>query len=153
MSEWELIPAAILLLGASMYFGTGWSLTLFTLPNAPRMTVANYHDQIVGPIARATRFFTVLTAVMIAAAVALIVGEWSSWYVLAPVAVLAAVVAATLVTMLGIFPYNRRLREGIQDEAELQEVLRKWIRWNSVRLGLWTGQWVAMATYFALKAR
>jgi hypothetical protein len=136
-----------------MYLGTGWSLSLFTLPNRPRMTVDNYHDQIVGPIARASRFFTWMTVVMIGAAIALIVAEWGSGYVIAPAVVLAAVVAATLLTLLGIFPYNRRLRAGIHDNAELQEVLRKWIAWNWIRLMLWTAQWVAMATYFALKAR
>jgi hypothetical protein len=153
VSDWELIPAGILLLCASMYFGTGWSLALFTLPNAPRWTVATYHDQIVGPIQRATLLFTGLTTVMIVAAVALLVGEWGSSYVLWPAIVLAAVAGATLLTTLALFPYNRRLRAGIRDEAELRQVLRSWISWNWLRLALWSAQWAAIATWFALKAR
>ena len=153
MSVWELTVAGVLLLCTSMYLGTGWSLALFTLPNRPRMTVANYHDQIVGPIRRATRFFTWMTVVMIGAAIALIVAEWGSPYVIAPAVVLACAVGATLVTTLLLFPYNRRLTAGIEDEAELQEVLGSWIARNWVRLALWTGQWAAMATYFALQAR
>jgi Mn2+/Fe2+ NRAMP family transporter len=153
VSAWELVAAAVLLLCASMYFGTGWSLALFTLPNRPHMTVDNYHDQIVGPIRRATRFFTWMTVVMIAAAAILIVGEWGSAYVIAPALVLACVVGATLVTVLALFPHNKKLRAGIQDNAELQRVLGKWIVWNWVRMLFWTGQWAAIATYFALKAR
>jgi hypothetical protein len=153
LSTWELVAAGVLLLCTSMYLGTGWSLALFTLPNRPRMRVDNYHDQIVGPIRRATRFFTWMTVVMIGAAIALLVGEWGSAYVIAPALVLAGVVGAALLTMLALFPFNRRLTAGIKDEAELQQVLGKWIAWNWVRLLLWTGQWVAMATYFALKAR
>lgn len=153
MSAWELTAAGVLLLCSSLYLGTGWSLALFTLPNRPNMTIDNYHDQIVGPIRRATRFFASVTVVMIAAGIALIVAEWSSAYVIAPALVLAGVVGATLLTTLAIFPYNRRLTAGIKDNAELQHVLGKWISWNWARLILWTGEWAAMATYFALKAR
>lgn len=153
MSDWELIPAGVLLLCASMYLGTGWSLSLFTIPNRVTMTPANYYDQIVAPIKRATRFFTVMVAVMIAAAIALIVAEWGSWYLAAPAVVLGAVVGAAGLTMLFIFPHNRRLAARITDHAELQEVLGKWIALNWVRIWFWTAQWVAIATYFALKAR
>jgi hypothetical protein len=153
MTAWELTVAGVLLLCASLYLGTGWSLTLFTLPNRPHMTVDNYHDQIVGPIRRATRFFASVTVAMIAGAIALIAAEWGSAYVIAPALVLAGVVGATLLTTLAIFPHNRRLREGIRENVELQQVLGKWIAWNWVRLFLWSGEWTAMATYFALKAR
>jgi hypothetical protein len=150
---WELVVAGVLLLCASMYLGTGWSLSLFTLPNRATMTAANYYDQIVAPIKRATRFFTVMTVVMIGAAIALVVAEWGSAYVAAPAVVLGAVAAATGLTMLFIFPHNRRLAARITDDAELQQVLGKWIFLNWIRLWFWSAQWVAMATYFAFKAR
>ncbi len=153
MAGWEIAVTMVLFLCASMYLGTGWSLSLFTLPGRRQMTVGNYYDQIIAPIARATRFFTVMTVVMIAAAVALIVAEWGSWYVLAPITVLAAIVGATLLTTLVIFRYNRRLKARITDEAELREVLERWAFWNWFRLALWTSQWVAMAVYVALKLR
>ncbi len=153
MAGWEIAVALVLFACASMYLGTGWSLTLFTLPGRRGMTVDNYYDQIVAPIARATRFFTVMTIVMVAAAIALIVAEWGSWYILAPIAVLVAVVGATLLTTLVIFRYNRRLKARIADPAELREVLERWAFWNWFRLALWTSQWVAMAVFFALKLR
>jgi hypothetical protein len=153
MSDWEIVVTMVLLACASIYLGTGWSLALFTLPGRRAWTVDNYYDQVMAPIARATRFFTVMTIVMIACCVALIVGEWGSWYVLAPIAVLAAVVGATLLTTLVIFRYNRRLRERIADPAELHLVLEQWVRWNWLRLALWTAQWVAVAVYVGLKLR
>jgi hypothetical protein len=153
MAGWQIAVTMVLFLCASMYLGTGWSLTLFTLPGRHAMTVDTYYDQIMAPIQRATRFFTWMTLVMVACAIALIVAEWGSWYVLAPIAVLVAVVAATLLTTLVIFRFNRRLRERIRDEGELRQVLERWVFWNWFRLGLWTSQWVAMAVYVALKLR
>jgi Domain of unknown function (DUF1772) len=153
MEGWEIAVTMVLFLCASMYLGTGWSLALFTLPGRQSMTVDNYYDQIVAPIKRATRFFTGMTIVMIGAAIALIVAEWGSAYILAPIAVLAAVVAATLLTTLVLFRYNRRLKERITDEAELREVLERWAFWNWFRLAFWTSQWVALAVYIGLKLR
>jgi hypothetical protein len=153
METWEIVVTMVLFLCASMYLGTGWSLTLFTLPGRHAMTVDTYYDQIMAPIQRATRFFTWMTIVMIAAAIALIVAEWGSWYIFAPIAVLAAVVGATLLTTLVIFRYNRRLKERIRDEAELREVLERWVFWHWFRLALWTSQWVAIAVFVALKLR
>jgi hypothetical protein len=153
MAAWEIVVTMVLFLCASMYLGTGWSLTLFTLPGRHAMTVDTYYDQIMAPIQRATRVFTWMTIVMIAAAIALIVAEWSSWYMLAPIAVLVAVAGATLLTTLVIFRYNRRLRERIRDEAELHQVLERWVFWHWFRLALWTSQWVAVAVFVALKLR
>ena len=153
MEAWEIAVTMVLFLCASMYLGTGWSLTLFTLPGRHTMTVDTYYDQIMAPIQRATRFFTWMTIVMIAAAIALVVAEWGSWYMLAPITVLIAVVGATLLTTLVIFRYNRRLRERIRDDAELREVLERWVFWHWFRLALWTLQWVAMAVFVALKLR
>jgi hypothetical protein len=153
MRGWVIADAMVLLLCASMYLGTGWSLTLFTLPGRHAMTVHTYYDQIIAPIQRATRFFTGMTIVMVVTAIALIVAEWGDPYVLAPIAVLAAVVGATALTTLVIFRYNRRLKAGITDERELHEVLERWAFWNWFRLALWTAQWVSVAVYVALKLR
>jgi|SRR5829696_8688244 len=153
MSGWVIADAMLLFLCASIYLGTGWSLALFTLPGRHTMTVHTYYDQIIAPIQRATRFFTVMTIVMVVAAIALVVAEWDSAYVLAPIAVLAAVVGATLLTTLVLFRYNRRLKARITDERELHEVLDRWVSWNWARLALWTAEWGAMAVYFGAKLR
>jgi hypothetical protein len=152
MSAWELTVTGILLLTASVYLGTGWSLIIFQFPSRPKLTVDNYYEMFVPPVHRATRFFTWWTMVMIAAAIALIVAEWHSAYVIAPVILLAGVIAATVLTVKFIIPWNKRL-EHVTDNAELQDILRNWMRLNVVRVSLWTVQWAAIATYVLLKAR
>jgi hypothetical protein len=153
MPDWQIVVTMVLFACASIYLGTGWSLALFTLPGRHGWTVDTYYDQVMAPIARATRIFTVMTIVMLVCAAALIVAERGSAYVLAPIAVLVAVVGATLLTTLVIFRYNQRLRGRITDPAELRDVLERWVGWNWLRLALWTAQWVATAVYVGLKLR
>jgi Domain of unknown function (DUF1772) len=151
MSWWKILDASVLLLCASMYLGTGWSLVLFSFPGRDKLTVDNYYDQFVPPVERATKFFTWWTVLMMAAAVVLIIVEWHSAHVIAPAVLLAAVIAATGLTMKFIFPYNKRMEEHIRDPAELQVVLGKWIRLNWIRTLLWTVEWAAIATWFAVR--
>jgi Mn2+/Fe2+ NRAMP family transporter len=153
VNAWLILDASVLLLCASMYLGTGWSLVLFSFPGRRHLTVDNYYEQFVPPVHRATRFFTWMTVVMIAAAIVLIVAERASWYVIAPAVVLAGVVAATVLTLKFILPYNKRMDSHITDNAELQTLLGKWMFLNWIRTSLWTVQWIAIATYFALHLR
>jgi Mn2+/Fe2+ NRAMP family transporter len=153
MSDWLILDATLLLLCASMYLGTGWSLVLFSFPSRATLRVDNYYDQFVPPVERATRFFTWMTTVMIAAAIVLIVADRSSAYVIAPAIVLASVIAATALTIKFIFPYNKQMEARITDEHELQSVLGKWMRLNWIRVSLWTVQWFAIAGYFAFRLR
>lgn len=153
MNGWLIFDAALLLLCASMYLGTGWSLVLFSFPSRSALNVDNYYEEFVPPVTRATRFFTWMTTVMIASAIGLIAGEWGGAYVAAPAVVLAGVLAATALTIKFIFPYNRRMAAGIKDERELQSVLGKWMLLNWIRVSLWTVQWVAITAYFAFHLR
>ena len=153
MAWWLILDAAVLLLCTSVYLGTGWSLVLFSFPSRPELTTDNYYEPFVPPVQRATRFFTWWTAVMMAAAVVLIVSERTSAYVIAPSLVLASVIAATALTVKFIFPYNRRMAAHIRDEVELQLVLGRWIRLNWIRVTLWTFQWAAITTWFAVHLR
>lgn len=146
----------LLFLCASMYLGTGWSLLLFSAPIVPELTIDNYYLQFVPQVQAATDFFTPMTMVMIVCCVVFIVEEWKSakkWY---PIVILVLVVLATLLTMYVIFPYNDQMAAGIKDQELLQKVLHKWINLCSVRLSLWTLQWLTMAVYFfqiALKTK
>jgi hypothetical protein len=139
----------VLLACVSMYFGTGWSLVLFSFPTRPRLTVDNYYEQFVVQVKLATRFFTGMTTVMLAAAVVMLISEWGDrWW--APAIVLAGVVAATALTVWFIFPLNKRMQARITDPVELGETLDRWMALNRVRVALWTVQWLSMATYFGL---
>lgn len=144
-----LILAYLLLLACtSMYFGTGWSLMLFSIPATADLTPDDYFGQIVPQTAAATRFFTWMTNLMILLAIVMIVAEWGDplWWV--PWILLSGVAAATLLTVRGIFPLNKRLKEGVTDQVELDAILDRWKRLNLVRTGFWTLQWLAMAGWF-----
>ena len=153
MASWKILTASVLLLCASIYLGTGWSLILFQFPSRAKLTIDNYYEQFVPPVQRATRFFTWMTILMIAAAIVLIVVDRHSAYVIAPSVLLGAVIAATVLTLKFIVPWNKRMEEGIKDNAELQRVLGNWMRLNWVRVLLWTVEWVAITTWFALRLR
>lgn len=149
-----LLVASYMLLFActSMYFGTGWSLVLFSFPTARDLTPDNYHSHIVPQVQAATKFFTWMTNLMIVLAIIMIVAEWGEPLGWVPWVVLAGVVAATALTILGIFKHNKRLTEGINDPDELTETLAAWMKLNVWRVSLWTVQWLAMAVWFVAAA-
>jgi hypothetical protein len=153
MNDLVVLDALLLFACASMYFGTGWSLVLFSFPGRASLTRANYHDQLMGPGHRATRFFTWMTVVMLGLAVVLAIAEWGEWTIVFPLLALAGVVAATLLTTRFIFAYNKALDEGVESEQELQEVLGRWMRLNVIRTLLWTFQWLAVAAWFFFQLR
>ncbi len=148
----NVIVAALMLLFASMYLGTGWSLVLFSFPIEPRLTTQTYELPFIAPVKHATGFFTYMTIAMLIAAAVLIVGEADSGYLWSPILYLAGVIAATALTILFIFPYNKELKAGVTDESRLHLLLGKWMRLNVIRTSLWTVQWIAIALYFVLKA-
>ncbi|NOJ93127.1 DUF1772 domain-containing protein [Corallococcus sp. CA049B] len=144
----DLANACLLFLCTSMYLGTGWSLILFTFPIAPQLTVDNYYLQFVPQVQAATRFFTWMTAVMLLSSGVLAWRERKAalrWY---PLGVGVAVVVATLLTRIYIFPYNDEMAAGITSPERLREVLDAWMRMNRIRVGLWTVQWLLTLGYF-----
>ncbi|MEO8620527.1 MAG: hypothetical protein ABI625_05640 [bacterium] len=148
---WTL-NAVFLLACVSMYFGTGWSLVLFSFPIAPKLTTATYYMQFVPQVEAATQFFTYMTMAMLASAALMIIAEWRTGYAWVPVIVLLLVIAATWLTKQYIFPLNHEMSAGITTQARLDEVLGKWMRLNTIRVMLWTVQWVTISSYFGLKA-
>lgn len=145
-----LLVASYMLLFActSMYFGTGWSLVLFSFPTADQLTPDNYYSHFVPQVEAATRFFTYMTNLMIILAIVMIVGEWGEPLMWVPWVVVAGIVAATTLTIVAILPLNRRMKEGITDTTELGSILKRWMSLNRVRVAIWTIQWLAMAIWF-----
>jgi len=132
----------------SMYFGTGWSLILFSFPIADQLTPDNYYMQFVPQVHAATEFFTYMTMVMMGSSIIFIIEEWKSrkkWY---PIIVLVLVILATALTILFIFKYNDQMDAGITNQVVLNEVLKKWMFLNIIRVSLWTMQWLTVAVYF-----
>jgi len=149
---WWVVNALFLFACISMYFGTGWSLVLFSFPISPRLTPMTYYMQFVPQVEAATRFFTYMTIAMLVSAALMTYAEWRTGYRWVPILVLLAIVAATWMTRQAIFPLNQEMSTGIKDQARLNAVLAKWMSLNTVRVLLWTLQWLAMASYFGLKA-
>ena len=148
-----LIDEVVLFMGASMYFGTGWSTVLFQFPITPDLTVENYYLQFVPQVKAALRVFTMLTTIMIATAGIMLVAEWGTGLVWVPILVVTLVVGSAALTVIRILPINRRMAEGITDPAELGVALGRWKTLTSIRVGLWTAEWLAMAIFFAVRAR
>jgi hypothetical protein len=142
---------ALLLMCTSMYFGTGWSLVLFSFPGASSLTVDNYHPQFVPQVKAATRFFTYMTMVMIATSIIMLTAEWGEPLMWVPIVVLAGVLTATGLTMKFIVPYNKVMEAGITDPVVLKDTLSRWMRLNVIRVTLWTVQWLAMASWFVIE--
>jgi hypothetical protein len=151
-STLRTLDALVLLAAASMYLGTGWSLVLFQLPDIKDLTPETYAIPFVKPLARAVRWFTIQTYVMIAASIVVIVGEWNTGYVWVPITYLVLTMAAGLFTTKFVFPLNKRMADGITDPEEVKKVLPEWAKLNRIRNWAWTAEWVVMAVYFGVRA-
>lgn len=148
MNKLLTINKVILFACTSMYFGTGWSLILFSFPIATELTPDNYYMQFVPQVQAATKFFTYMTMVMMASSVVFAVGEWKTkvkWY---PIIIFVLVVLATALTIYFIFEYNQQMEDGITDPVLLQDILKNWMFLNKIRVSIWTLQWLTMAVYF-----
>ena len=153
MRAWfSVLNGSFLLLTASIYLGTGWSLWLFQFPVAAHLTPDTYYWAFVPQVEYASTFFTWMTALMILSALIMTWMEWKSGFRWVPIVLLLAVLAATGLTVKFIFPYNDAMKAGIHDQTLLQATLDKWIALNKVRVSLWTVEWAAIMWYFARRA-
>jgi hypothetical protein len=152
MDALRLTDATVLLLCASIYLGTGVTLAFFLFPIAPLLTPATYREPFVLPVTYATKFFTYMSIVMLLGSIGLVILDWGTTRWLLPGVYLLLTVAATGLTVWRISPYNRRMAEGITDAAELQDVLSKWRRVNTVRASLWALQWVSITAWWIANA-
>src|SRR4051812_13047775 len=116
---WHVANVVFLLACASMYFGTGWSLVLFSFPIAPKLTTETYYLQFVPQVQTATAFFTPMTIAMLVSASLMIWTEWKTGYRWIPIVVLAAIIVATALTEVKILPINAEMAAGIKDQARL----------------------------------
>lgn len=151
-----LLNDVFLLMCASIYLGTGVSLVFFQLPLEPKLTIDNYFMIFVEPVENATQFFTYMTILMLISGVIMLVTEWFSGLRWVPIVVLLAVILATVLTEMFIFPLNKELEAHVTDPARLKVLFGQWANMNRIRASLWAIQWAAMAYWFyrmALQAR
>jgi hypothetical protein len=150
-SKWYLLSCSLLFAAVSIYFGTGWSTAIFQFPVMKQLTPDNYYLHFIPQIDAATSFFTFLVTLMSITGVIMIVGEWRTRYRWVPIAVLLLVLGATSLTWFVIFPVNDILRQGVRDQAHLDEVMARWKLLTWVRVALWSSEWAAMMYYFAAR--
>lgn len=135
----------------SMYFGTGWSLVLFSFPVVNQLTTSNYYLQFVPQVTTATVFFTWVTALIMVNAIILLIEERKTplkWF---GAGVLLTVIVATALTEIYLLPYNKQMASGITSETELKYILEKWMKLNKIRVGIWSIQWLLVMIYFFIK--
>jgi hypothetical protein len=138
---------AALLLMASIYVGAGFSLVFFQFPGAGSITAASYDERMGAQVRRATLTFTFQSLLMVVGGVVLTVAEWDQGrYRYGPLAYTVLTVIATSF-FLPIYPINQRMRKEPGPD-EFRRLLGVWMRLNTVRLGIWFGEWVAMASWF-----
>ncbi len=151
LNPWLVANNLFLLLCVSIYLGTGVSLVLFQYPNADKLTPANYYDQFVPQVTAATKFFTVVSTLMLISGALMIAFEPVGWERIFPVIVEAAVVAATILAVFWELPLNKKMAAHIQDQGVLDGVLSEWMRINWIRFSLWSVQWVGMVLWLGVK--
>jgi hypothetical protein len=147
-----LLNNALLFMGASIYFGTGWSTAIFQFPVMPLMTPDNYRLHFIPQIDAATHFFTFLVSLMVTTGVIMIIGEWKTRGRWLPIAVVLLVVGATSLTWFVIFPVNAILRAGIADQAQLDQVIARWKFLTEIRVAIWSSEWLLMMLWFGTRA-
>jgi hypothetical protein len=140
---------SLLFLCISIYLGTGGSMLLFTLPQIPEWTTADYYGHLVPQLTAATAFFTPLTQIMLVLSSVMILSEWKRGQRYTSIFVMLAIVGATAVTMTQLLPRNAIMAQGISVQAELMELLDDWQFYNRIRFVFWAAEWAAMMLFFA----
>lgn len=143
---------ALLFMGVSIYFGTGWSTAIFQFPVMRSMTPENYRLHFIPQIAAATNFFTFLVSLMVTTCLIMIVVEWKRPGRLLPIMLLVAIIGATCLTYFVIFPVNAVLRAGITDQRTLDQVIARWKVLTEIRVAIWSFEWLLLILWFGRKA-
>jgi len=135
------ICLAVFLACASVYAGTIWCVRLFLYRSWVGLTPDNVTVHFTGPVAAATKFFTLLFPVATVSGVAALVLAWWSWSAFAIALALGWLGVTLVVFRRWLAPVNRRI-ETTPSAPELSGLLQVWMRWNSVRWGTTTAVWV-----------
>ena len=101
----------------------------------------------------ATKFFTIVVPVMFLSLIVITIHEWRSKLKWISIAGFLTLGAATFFGTLRILPINHKLKEGVTDQAQLTEMLDKWIDLNETRFVLLTILWLLLVAYVTCKGR
>lgn len=136
------------LFGSTIYAGTMWALNIFFYPSWESVTVDTVQDQFIKPTTAATKFFLVVVPIMFVSGVAMIVTEWGEgWTLVAAILAFLGICESTFVGWLLIIPINRKIGDGVADNATLRPLLKRWMKLNTIRLVTVTIMWAATVWY------
>ncbi|MDA1349523.1 MAG: DUF1772 domain-containing protein, partial [Chloroflexi bacterium] len=113
----------------------------------PELTPENYYLHFIPQIDAATVLFTVMVTVMLIACVIMMRVEKTK-YRWIPYVLAILIIGATCLTVFVIFPVNQILRDGITEQAQLVEIVAKWVFLTKIRVVLWSLEWLVMMYYF-----
>ncbi len=151
-SPWVVFTNAFVFFGTTLYVGVLWALHFFWFPSWSNLKVDNYYDQFIPQTSTATEFFTVLVPLMFLGHVIMCWKEWKTRMRWISIGALACLGAATYVGTLHIIPVNKILAGRLTDQAQVTELLQKWMGLNDIRMVLMTLGWLLLMYYFGSKA-
>lgn len=146
-----VINHVYLAFGTTVYVGVLWALHFFWYPSWEVMTADVVQDHFILPTSAATRFFTVVVPLMFLTSVIMIVTEWKTKMRWAAIVGLLGVSGASYVGQVHIIPINRIIAAGVASQAELTDLLQRWMVLNDIRWIIMTIMWLAVMYYFVAK--
>ena len=139
------------LLGANIYLGVLTTLRLFLYPSWTTLRPDTTRDHFTAPTEAATRFFLLAIPTWLFTALVMIVSEWGESELWLAIVAFLGLMTTTCVGWWGIQPINREIKAGVEDEARLQVLLKKWMRINDLRWAAVIVMWAALCWYFVAK--
>jgi hypothetical protein len=139
------------LLGATVYLGVLLTLKMFLYPGWRTLRRETMAEQFTAPTERATWFFLRAIPTWMFVGIVMIVTELGEAELLPAILAFLGLMTTTVVGWFGIQPINREIRKGEYDDARLQELLRRWMKINDLRLAAVVVMWAALCWYFVQK--
>jgi hypothetical protein len=151
-SVFMVLNNAYAFFGTTLYVGVLWSLHFFWFPTWTSLKADNYYDQFIPQTSAATEFFTIVVPLMFLAHAVMVWKEWKGGYRFTSLGALLMLAGATYVGTLHIIPVNKILKGRVTDQAQVTELLKKWMELNDIRMLLMTLSWCLLMFYFGSKA-
>lgn len=139
------------LAGATFYVGVLTTLRLFLYQSWTSLRPETTPVHFTAPTEAATRFFLIAIPTWMFTAIVMIVTEWGEPTVWPAIIAFLGLMTTTCVGWFGIQPINREIKAGVQDEARLSVLLKRWMKINDLRWASVIVMWTALVWYFVDK--
>ena len=140
----------LLMFGTTVYMGVLWALHYFWYPSWDVMNVGNVQDHFILPTSAATQFFTIIVPIMFLTSGVMVWQEWKSKFRWHAVIGFLGVSVATVVGWFLIIPVNKTIAAGVE-QAQLSELLGRWMMLNDIRWYSVTIMWLALTIYLLMR--